>query len=109
VTEREFQREIIRYARSRGWLVAHFGNTVKYVRRGSIYKVIPDPDAAGFLDLTMVRGGRLVFAEIKGKTGRVTEKQQGWVDALSHRDLNVEVYVWKWADGLLEHVQSVLE
>lgn len=105
MTEREFQREVIRYARSRGWMVAHFGNSVKIVRQGSTYKTIPDPDAAGFPDLVMARRGRLVFAELKAKGKKPTEKQRAWLDVLESP--NHEVYVWQ-PDAMVE-IERILE
>lgn len=106
MTEREFQRDVIRYAREKGWRVAHFGNSVKYVKRGREYRVIPDPDARGFPDLTMAREGRLVFAELKGSEGRLTETQKEWLEALKAVP-ELEVYVWK-PDALTE-IHRVLE
>ena len=49
-------------------------------------------DGKGFPDLTMVRGERLAFAELKAENGRVSPDQRTWLESLS---LVAEVYVWK--------------
>lgn len=54
----------------------------------------------GFPDLTLVRGRRLVFAELKGHRGRVEPAQDEWLDLLAEVP-GVEVYVWRprdWRD-----------
>jgi len=82
-----------------GWMVYH-----SYASRRS--------DGAGFPDLVMVRGGRVIFAELKydrghadwderrpKRRGKVSEAQQEWLDALSNV-FGVECYVWKYPDSL---------
>ena len=56
----------------------------------------------GFLDLIMVKGGRLLFAELKRETGNLSDEQQGWLaDLRRHDECCVAqvhpygVYVWK--------------
>lgn len=95
--EREFTRKVLDHAREHGWLAAHFGNTVRIVRRKDGYHTIPDLDAQGFPDCVFLRQGRLVFAELKSATGRVTESQYRWLDAL-HGVFGVDVYIWRPAD-----------
>jgi hypothetical protein len=69
---------------------------------------------AGFPDLVLVRGPRLIFAELKTdvKTSRLTEDQEGWLEALREVEqalkiagvgtwrcaARVEVYVWRPSD-----------
>ena len=49
--------------------------------------------AAGFPDLTMVRGRRLIFAELKTEKGRLTTDQRAWLEALALT--SAEVYCWR--------------
>lgn len=68
-TEREFQREVVKRALLFGWKVYH-----TYDSRRS---------AAGFPDLVMVRGDRLIFAELKTEEGKLSEDQEKWLTALA--------------------------
>lgn len=53
--------------------------------------------ARGFPDLTLVRDGALVFAELKRDTTRPTDDQIAWHAALEAVP-GVEVYVWRPRD-----------
>jgi hypothetical protein len=79
ISEKEFQAAVVALARRHGWLCFHPFDS----RRSE----------AGFPDLVMVRPPRLVFAELKSVTGRVTPAQQMWVDCLKAVP-GVEVHVW---------------
>ena len=48
----------------------------------------------GFPDLVLVRGPRLVVAELKTAAGRVTPDQRAWLDAL-HGCGPPEVHLWR--------------
>jgi len=50
----------------------------------------------GYPDLTMARGDRLIFAELKAKRGRLAPDQQVWLDVL--RETPAEVFVWNPSD-----------
>ena len=67
-TEKGFMQAVIDLARLNGWLVYH---THKSQR-----------SAKGFPDLTMVRDGVLIFAELKTEKGKMTAAQEEWKDAL---------------------------
>lgn len=49
----------------------------------------------GFPDLVLVKGTRLIFAELKADTGRVSPAQQRWLDALGATSRAV---VWRPRD-----------
>ena len=82
VSERDFQAAVVELAHLQGWRTYHTHDS----RRS----------AAGFPDLTLARGSRLVFVELKSERGRVTSDQRGWLDALG--ETPAEVYVWRPAD-----------
>jgi hypothetical protein len=48
----------------------------------------------GLPDLQLVRPPRLIYAELKSETGKVTPEQQAWLDDL-RRVPGVEAYLWK--------------
>ena len=80
VSERVFQAGVVELARLGGWRVYH-----AYDSRRS---------EAGWPDLAMCRGERLVCAELKSRTGRVRADQRAWMLALG-RVAGVEVYLWR--------------
>lgn len=88
ISESAFQDRLIAEARLRGWLVAHFrpGRTATGWRT-------PVQGDAGFPDLVLVRGGRLIWAELKSEKGKLSEKQEKWIRAL--RECGCEVHIWR--------------
>ena len=82
LTEAQLQATILEAAGWHKWLVYHTHDS----RRS----------AAGYPDLTLARGTRLVFAELKSAKGKVTHAQQAWLDALAAT--GAEVYVWRPPD-----------
>ena len=87
-TEKGFQAAVIELATLRGWLVYH-----TYDSRRS---------AKGFPDLCMVRGGTLIFAELKAKRGVLTSPQEEWILRLigvkTRTGGEVKVFVWRPSD-----------
>jgi hypothetical protein len=75
--EKDWQAQVVDLARRLGW------------RR--IYHTHDSRRSAhGFPDLVLCRD-RVVFLELKCETGKLTEEQRGWLDAL--RGAGVEAYV----------------
>ena len=91
ITEAQFQSQVVGLARATGWRVYHTHDS----RRS----------AAGFPDLTMVRGARLVMAELKSEMGFATSAQRQWLDALGAVP-GVESYLWKPDD--LDEIGAIL-
>jgi len=73
---------VIELALYAGWLVYHTHDS----RRSQ----------AGFPDLCLVRGKRLIFAELKVGKNRVTKEQRRWIEGL--REARQVVYVWTPSD-----------
>lgn len=80
ISEKQFQANVVRQAREWGWWVHH--ETIAY-RSG-----------AGMPDLTLVRGSRIVYAELKTMRGKVTPSQAE-VIALLMATGKVEAYIWR--------------
>ena len=72
------------YARLCDWLVYHTRDSRRSAR--------------GFPDLTMVRDGRLVFAELKTNRGSLTRPQKQWIGRLAVSVPGIEVYLWRPRD-----------
>ena len=81
VSEKEFQREVVKIARRFHWKVYHTYDSRK--------------SEPGFPDLVLVRK-RVIFAELKTKAGKVSDAQQGWLTALLKA--GAEAYIWKPSD-----------
>jgi len=91
MSEKDFQAAVVEIAGRFDWHSYHTHRS--------------DRSEPGFPDLNMVRGPRLVYAELKSPDGRVTAAQIVWLTrlALSGR---CEVYLWR--PEHLEHVAHLL-
>jgi hypothetical protein len=98
-SEREFQREVIKIAKSLGWYVYH-----ALPGQGRNKHLTLFIGKRGFPDLVLCRPPRLLFVELKSGTGKLSTDQQEWLEAL--RACGVEVYVWRPWD--LERVTAIL-
>ena len=83
LTEKELSQSIVSEAQKLGWLV----------NRPWLSKFSP----AGFPDLVLVRDGVLAFIELKSESGKLTESQTRWLEALKQVP-NVDVFVWRPSD-----------
>ncbi len=84
-TETRWQAQVLALAKQLGWMHYHTHDS----RRSP----------AGFPDLVLVRGSRLVIAELKTDCGTLTPEQVTWLTAL--RTCAGEVYIWRprnWDD-----------
>jgi VRR-NUC domain len=111
VTEADLQRAVIETAHALGWLVAHFRPA--QTARG--WRTPVEAEGAGFPDLVLVRRARLIFAELKGERGRLSEPQRGWLTELLQVCLAIDgrlggpgpvlVQLWtptEWHSGVIE-------
>lgn len=101
--ENDFMRQVMELAKLHDWKVAHFGSSVRVVGKNRVF--VGDKDAAGFPDLIMVRGQRIIFAELKAPKGRLSETQVGWMLALQRA--HDEAYVWRPDDW--EEINHILK
>ena len=93
ITEKQFESQVKGLARVFGWLYYH------------TWRSIHSP--AGFPDCVLVRGSRLIFAELKSEKGKVSPAQQEWLDALGNvGDKDVQVYLWRPSDW--DKIEEVL-
>ena len=100
ITEAAFTAQIIELAQTFGWKTFHArpGMTSRIGKDGKAVWVTPvQGDGAGFPDLVMVRLSRLIFAELKSETGKVSPAQAEWF-ALLQATGKAEVYTWKPSD-----------
>ena len=86
ITETAWMRTVVQYATLHGWLCYH------------TFRSTHSP--SGFPDLCLVRPSataRLVFAELKAETGKLTPTQEAWLIALRGVP-GVEVFCWRPSD-----------
>ena len=90
VSEKDFLAGVTELATLAGWLVYHTYDSRK--------------NQAGFPDLVLVKNQRLIFAELKTKTGRIRSAQQDWLTALGEISC-ADVYLWRPNDwGEIEEI-----
>ncbi len=93
---------MIGYAQSRGWKVAHFRPGM--TKRGRWVTAVQG-DGKGFPDLILVRGDRIIAAELKVGKGKCTTEQDEWLTAFAIA--LIESCVWhpdRW-----ETIKEILE
>lgn len=113
--EPTFTRRVIDYAHERGWLVRFVGP----LKSEKGWRT-PERADIGFPDLTLARKGRVVFMELKSKTGSLRPEQEAWRDAITgthipaglawlniHQQVPVEYYCFRPGDWAL--VKRVLQ
>jgi len=92
-SEKDFSQTVFNLARMLGWLAVRFPT---WRATGT---------TPGYPDLTMVRGNRLIFAELKGPRGKVSAVQDEWLTALA--SAGAETYKWWPKDW--EQIKEVLQ
>lgn len=91
MSEHVFMGQVVQFARLCGWRVYHTHDS----RRSE----------PGYPDLSMVRRGRHVYAELKSASGKPTAAQVEWLDLLRACPGH-EVYLWRPCDW--DEIQRVL-
>ena len=100
--ERHLQAATEQLAGLLGYTYCHFRPAIDRSGQWST----PLSGMPGFPDLIMVRGPRIVFAELKAERGTTTPEQEHWLDVL--RLAGAETYVWKPADWISGEIEAVL-
>ncbi len=100
VLEADFQSQVLQLAGLLRWRRAHFRPGLN--RRGE-WQTAVQGDGAGFPDLILVRGDRLLAVELKSELGKTTPEQATWLEAFAQA--GIEAYVWRPSDfrsGLIQ-------
>ena len=90
-SEKEFTQAVMDHARLQSWLAYHTYRSIK--------------SEPGYPDICAVRPPRLIYAELKTETGKVSPAQAHWLDLLG-KIPGVEVYMWRPRDWQV--IQEVL-
>jgi len=89
MTEAQLQTAVMQLAERFGWVAYHVPDSRRVTARGC-------PD----LILINERQRRVMFAELKSATGRLTEDQKFWLRVLA--SAGIETAVWRPADLSVE-------
>ena len=90
--EEAFQVQVTDLAHLHGWKVAHF----RVARTLHGWRTAVGADGAGWPDLVMTRGDRIVAVELKSSRGALSPAQADWLIALE--TAGVECHVWRPSD-----------
>lgn len=93
ITEKEFLRTITELATLTGWQYYHPLPAASRLGKWATWQM----GSVGFPDLTLVRGERLIFAELKVRSNKLTEEQKTWLEKLKAAK-QVETHVWRPSD-----------
>lgn len=92
ITEKQFRQQVLDYARFCGWRC--------------YFTWMPIHSPSGFPDLLMLRGERMVIAELKSQEGRLTDAQWEW---LEHFRCLPWAEVFLWRPGDWPEIEAVLK
>jgi hypothetical protein len=93
MSEKEWQKMVTETADWFGWIYYHSRPALTQAGKWAT----PLQGLAGFPDLVLVHKTRgLVFAELKSQTGRLSDKQERWIDLLTYS--GAEAHVWRPTD-----------
>ncbi len=99
-TEAAFARDVLTLAKRLGWRTAHF----RPARTANGWRTAVQGDGAGFPDLVLLKGERVLVAELKVGRGKLTPEQAVWIAAFEAA--GVPAYCWRPADW--KDIESVL-
>lgn len=89
VTEAAFLAQVLELAKLYGWRTAHF----RPARTTAGWRTPCQGDAKGFPDLVLVKGKRLIFAELKAEGRDLSPEQSQWIEALTL--VRCDLYIWR--------------
>ena len=92
--EEALQSKVLALAKLYGWQRHHQRAGYQPGTQRWISAISGEP---GYPDLVLVRGNRLIFAELKSDKGRLSPGQKEWI-ALLQGIPSIEVYVWRPKD-----------
>lgn len=107
LSEADFQRQVTDLAQRLGWAWVHF----RPARTQAGWRTpVSGPLGAGWPDLVLVRGPRMLLLELKSRRGRLTPAQRDVLallaDVAAAPSSGVEVHVLRAGD--LDHVRELL-
>ena len=90
-TEADFQATVVELATFAGWRIMHVRRSTE---RGNRW--VTSTSISGWPDLTIWKPGRLLFAELKTESGRLTKHQRDVLQSLA--EAGADVRIWRPSD-----------
>lgn len=100
-SEAGFTKAVLGLAKLHGWCSAHFRPALTQTGK---WVTAVQGDGKGFPDLVLVRGTRLIFAELKSAKGTVKPEQTQWLLRLG--GAGAECYIWRPKDW--KNIEAIL-
>ena len=91
-TEASFLADVLTLAKLHGWRTIHVRPA--WTKKG--WKTPLQGDGEGFPDLLMLKGMKIIAAELKGPRGSVSHEQRAWL--MAFREAGVISYLWRPKD-----------
>lgn len=89
MTEAEFLKQVLQFARLHRWRAAHFRPAMT---RSGRWVTACQADAAGFPDLLLLRGLEAIVTELKVGTRKTTHEQDLWL--ASFGAAGIPAFIW---------------
>jgi hypothetical protein len=117
VKEADFQKWIVDVAQSFGWRVWHVPTPMKPIGRNTF---VPDSRGRGLADLILLHDDppRLIFAEVKNETGKLSDEQSEFLrlsQAVAHSCVPYDpspsgrvVAAYLWRPGVEDLIEMIL-
>lgn len=102
ITEEQFTRQVIAYAKLCGWRVAHF--RAARLKDGS-WRTPVQGDGKGWPDLFLIKYQRVLVVELKSDDGELTREQREWMIAFNKTPIPWRVWRprdWKEVEEALK-------
>lgn len=99
MTEKDLQKCVLGLAGLLGWKCAHF----RAARTNKGWRTPVEADGAGFPDVVLIKGNRILFRELKSDKGQLSDAQVKWMLAL--HNAGMDAAVWRpedWTSGKIE-------
>jgi hypothetical protein len=98
-SEAAWQKQVVAGAEALGWHVFHDSatNAPRKCKSCGAWSSVKR-NVRGFPDLLLLRGPRLIVAELKDEYGTVSDEQQAWLDWFRAIP-GVEVFTWRPRDS----------
>lgn len=96
MSEDDLLRAVLALAKLYGWRTLH----IRPARTEKGWRSPVQGDGKGWPDLFMIRGDDVLAIELKGATGKLTDEQRAWLDALM--PIAWDACVWRpedWTSG----------
>lgn len=104
--EKDFQRWVIDVARRHRWKVWHVPAPMRWDSQSG-KGFVGARDAAGLADLILVGHTRVIFAEVKGTKGKLSDKQEEFIQAVNDID-SKDVVAYSWWPGDELAIEKIL-